>query len=106
MGGKSLGVAMSHAEVDGGTINGATIGQTTPAAVKCTELLASGNIGFYTVTSAIAQRVGAVQATLTLTTAVSGGFGHGTSAAYVAHLALLEEIRATLVALGLMKGEA
>jgi hypothetical protein len=41
---------------------------------------------------------------LTLTTATSGGFGFATSAAFSAFSAQLENIRASLVLLGLLKG--
>jgi hypothetical protein len=43
---------------------------------------------------------------LTLTTATSGGFGFSTSAAFNAAVAQLEELRASLVALGLHTGAA
>lgn len=66
---------------------------------------ATEKIGFYG-TTPIVQRSGATQAALTLTTATSGGFGFATSAAFNSFTAQLEEIRATLVALGLYKGSA
>jgi hypothetical protein len=43
---------------------------------------------------------------LTLTTATSGGFGFSTSAGFAAAIAQLEELRASLVALGLHTGAA
>jgi hypothetical protein len=43
-------------------------------------------------------------AALTLTTATSAGFGFSTSAAFAAFTAQLEEIRASLVELGLHNG--
>jgi hypothetical protein len=64
----------------------------------------SGKIGFYGLATPIVQRTGSSMTALTLTTAVSGGFGHGTSAAFAAHIAQIEEIRATLVALGIHAG--
>lgn len=82
MPGKALGVAMS------------VVGEST-----------SDPVGFYG-TNGITQRASSAQAALTLTTAVSGGYGFSTATAFTAATAQLEEIRATLVALGLMKGSA
>jgi hypothetical protein len=82
MPGKSLGVAMS------------VVGEST-----------SDPVGFYG-TDGIAQRASAAQSALTLTTATSAGFGFSTSGAFNAAVAQIEEIRATLVALGLMKGSS
>lgn len=62
-------------------------------------------ISFYGATP-IAQRAGAAQGTYTTTTTQSTGWGFATSTAADAASALLTEIRATLVALGLMKGAA
>jgi hypothetical protein len=62
-------------------------------------------VSLYGVTP-IAQRSGSSQVALVLTTAVSGGFGFGTSAAFATFTAQLEEIRATLAALGAFKGAA
>lgn len=61
-------------------------------------------VAFYGV-SGTTQRSGSAQATLTYTV-LSNGFGFTTSAQFIAALALLDEIRATLVALGLFKGGA
>jgi|ETNmetMinimDraft_26_1059896.scaffolds.fasta_scaffold538038_1 hypothetical protein len=69
----------------------------------CMGLTSSEKIGFYGTTT-IAQRSGSSQAALTLTTATSTGFGFSTSAGFDAFTAQIEEIRATLVALGLMAG--
>jgi len=82
MPGKALGVAMS------------VLGEST-----------SDPVGFYG-TNGIAQRASAAQAALTLTTATSAGFGYSTATAFNAAVAQMEEMRATLVALGLMKGSA
>ena len=116
----SLGVATSKAAIDNGTITGATInnsviGATTPVAGTFTNLTVTGNtalgdaitdtVGFYG-TAGIAQRASSAQAALTLTTATSAGFGYTTTGAFSAMNAQLEEIRATLVAFGLMKGAA
>lgn len=59
--------------------------------------------GFFTATP-ITQPTNAAQAALTLTTAASGGFGFTTSAAFNSFTAQLENIRASLVLLGLLKG--
>jgi len=80
MPGKALGVAMT------------VLGEST-----------SDPVGFYG-TSGIAQRSGASQSALTAVTA--GAVGFATTAGFSAFVAQLEEIRATLVALGLMKGSA
>ena len=82
MPGKALGVAMS------------VLGEST-----------SDPVGFYG-TNGIPQRASAAQAALTLTTATSAGFGYSTATAFNAAVAQMEEMRATLVALGLMKGSA
>jgi hypothetical protein len=85
--GRALGVAMSVMEFDGlSTSSGSTV-------------------GFYGVTR-VAQPANAAQAALTLTTATSNGFGFSTSAAFSAMTAQLENIRASLVLLGLLKGGA
>lgn len=82
MPGKALGVAMS------------VLGEST-----------TDPVGFYG-TAGISQRASASQAALTLTTATSAGVGFSTATAFNAAISQLEEIRATLVALGLMKGSA
>jgi hypothetical protein len=64
---------------------------------------ATDKLGFYGVTPVV-QPSGSAQSALTLTTATSGGFGFSTSAAFNAAVAQLEEIRASLVDLGLIKG--
>lgn len=66
---------------------------------------ASGSIGFFGVT-ATTRPADASQAALTLTTATSGGFGFSTATAFSAAMAQLENIRASLVTLGLIKGSA
>ena len=66
---------------------------------------ASGKVGFFGATP-IVQPAGAAQAALTLTTATSAGFGFSTATAFNAAIAQLEEIRASLVDLGLLKGSA
>lgn len=62
-------------------------------------------IGFYGVTPVV-QPSGSAQAALTLTTALSSGYGFTTATAFNAFTAQLEEIRASLVDLGLLKGSA
>lgn len=62
-------------------------------------------VGFFGTTPAD-QRASAAQAALTLTTATSGGYGFSTATAFSSFTSQLEEIRATLVELGLMKGSA
>lgn len=60
-------------------------------------------IGFFGVTP-VARPSGSAQAALTLVTATSNGFGFSTSAAFTAFINQLEEIRASLVDLGLLTG--
>lgn len=64
---------------------------------------ASSYVGFYGV-GPVTQPTNAAQAALTLTTAVSGGFGFSTATAFNSFAAQLENIRASLVLLGLLKG--
>ncbi len=66
-------------------------------------LNASQKVAFYGATP-ITQPTNSAQAALTLTTATSGGFGFSTSAAFNSFTAQLENIRANLVLLGLLKG--
>ena len=65
----------------------------------------SAKVGFYGYTP-IVQRSGASQGTFTTGMTQSTGYGFLTSTAADAAVALLTEIRATLVALGIMKGSA
>lgn len=85
--GRALGVSMSNPQLDGLSF---TSGST---------------VGFFGV-SQTTQPANAAQAALTLTTATSNGFGFSTSAAFNAFTAQLENIRASLVLLGLLKGSA
>jgi hypothetical protein len=62
-------------------------------------------VGFHG-TAPTAQRAGAAQAALTLTTATVGGTGFTTASGFTALIAQIEEIRAALVAKGLIKGAA
>lgn len=64
---------------------------------------ASDKLGFYGVTP-IVQPSGSAQAALTLTTATTAGFGFSSATAFNEAIAQLEEIRASLVALGLIAG--
>lgn len=85
--GRALGVAMSVQEFDGlATSTGSTV-------------------GFYGVTRTT-QPANAAQAALTLTTATATGYGFSTSTAFSSFTAQLENIRASLVLLGLLKGSA
>jgi hypothetical protein len=84
--------AQDYEQVTYNSPAGAMIGQS-----------ATEKIGFFGITPAI-QPTNAAQAALTATTAVSSGFGFTTSANFAAMLAQLENIRASLVTLGLLKG--
>lgn len=66
---------------------------------------ASSLISFYGVTPVV-QPSSASQAALTLTTGSTGGVGFTTTTAFSAFIAQLENIRASLVTLGLIKGSA
>lgn len=87
-------MATTYEQVTYNSPDGAVIGKSS------TE-----KIAFYGGTPAV-QRAEAAMGTLTLTTATSGGFGFVTATAFDAFTAQLEELRATLVALGLHKGSA
>lgn len=62
-------------------------------------------VAFYGATP-IAQRTGASQAALTITMVQTSGFGFSTTTQAAAFVAQVEEMRATLAALGLFKGGA
>jgi hypothetical protein len=66
---------------------------------------ATSLISFYGVTP-IVQPSSSAQAALTLTTSLQSGFGFTTSAGFNAFIAQLENIRASLVLLGLLKGSS
>jgi hypothetical protein len=84
------------ASTDGST----TGGLNSPISIGASN---SSLISFYGVTP-IVRPTSSAQAALTLTTATSGGFGFSTSAAFNSFSAQLENIRASLVLLGLLKG--
>jgi len=60
-------------------------------------------VGFWGI-APITQPTNSAQAALTLVTAMSANFGFSTSAAFNAFTAQLENIRANLVLMGLLKG--
>lgn len=86
--------AQDYEQVTYNSPDGAQMGQS-----------ATEKIAFYGSTP-IVQRSGSSQGALTLTTALSSGYGFTTATAFNAFTAQLEEIRATLAALGLFKGSA
>lgn len=116
----AIGVAYSDQAISSGTVDGSPVGATTASTGAFTTLSASGaatlngnvaagnattdTVAFYGV-SGTTQRASAVQATLTYTV-LSNGFGFTTSAQFIAAMAALDEIMATLTALGLWKGAA
>lgn len=118
---KAVGVAFSDPELSGGTINDTPVGATTASTGAFTTLTASGattlngnvacgnavgdTVAFYGVAGST-QRASAKQAALTLVTANTNGYAFTTAAAFTSFIDQLEEMRATLVALGLMKGSA
>lgn len=62
-------------------------------------------VGFYGVTP-IVRPASAVQAAVTAVTATVGGVGFVTTAGFTSFVAQVENIRSSLVALGLLKGSA
>lgn len=80
-------------------------GKTTGVATTVLGEMTTDPVGFYG-TNGVAQRSGSSQAALTLTTSLQSGFGFTTSAGLVALLAQVEEIRATMAAMGQFKGAA
>lgn len=79
-----------------------TYGSPSGAQMGCS---ATEKIGFFG-TTPIVQRSGSTQAALTITTGTSSGFSFTTTTAFSNFVAQVEEIRATLAALGLFKGAA
>jgi hypothetical protein len=106
--GKGLGVSMSIAAIEGGTISGVALsgntnaGGTTTAQTLLTTTTAS-TVGFFGA-AAVVQPANAAQAALTLTTATASGVGFSSTTGFNAFIAQLENIRASLVLLGLLKG--
>jgi hypothetical protein len=113
MGEKTLGVATDKAQINSGTIAGATIdncviGGTTAVAGTFTALTATGNAALGDATSdtfalygktPISQRAGAAQATSLVGTASSADVTTDLKAAII-------EIQNTLIAIGAFKGAA
>jgi hypothetical protein len=64
---------------------------------------ATEKVGFWGITPVV-QPTNAAQAALTLTTALTGGQGFTTATAFNAFTAQLENIRASLVLCGILKG--
>lgn len=85
--GRALGVSMSNPQLDGLSF---TSGST---------------MGFFGVAQ-IAQPANAAQAALTAVTATVCGYGFPSATAFNSFIAQLENIRASLVLLGLLKGSA
>ena len=81
-------------ELSDGRPDGVSVGQAV-----------ADKVGFHG-TAPSAQRSGATQAALTVATMSLGGYGWATSAGAEAAHALLVEIRAALVAKGIIKGAA
>ena len=95
---KSIGVAFRDQDLEGSTISSSTVDGSTVGA-------SGGTAGFFG-TTPTTQPADASQAALTLTTATTAGIGFSTVTAFDAFTAQLENIRASLVALGLLKGSA
>lgn len=78
------------------------IGLGSPITVGTDE---TSLVAFYGATPVV-QPSNASQAALTLTTALASGYGFTSATAFNAFIAQLENIRASLVTLGLLKGSA
>lgn len=86
---------------DGNTSETMNVGRSSvPVKVQPS---ATGSLSFYGV-AVTTQPTNAAQAALTLTTGLTGGIGFTTTTAFSAFTAQLENIRASLVLLGLIKG--
>lgn len=88
------GPAVTTGSIDTGLGSPQTIGTT-----------AASLVAFYGVTP-IVQPASAVQAAVTAVTATVGGVGFVTTAGFTSFVAQVENIRASLVLLGLLKGAA
>ena len=86
--------AEDYEQVTYNSPDGAMIGQS-----------ATEKVGFFGITP-IVQPADAAQGALTVTTATTAGYGFSTSAGFNAFIAQLENLRAELVLLGLIKGSA
>jgi hypothetical protein len=84
------------------TTGDTSTGQSSPWEAGTNE---DSYVGFYGV-GPVQQPANAAQAALTLTTALSSGYGFTSATAFNAFTAQLENIRASLVLLGLLKGSA
>lgn len=93
--GLPIGYPLTRANIESGVITGITAFATTTAST----------VGFYGADRTV-QPADANQAALTFTTALTGGVGFTTATAFSALTAQLENIRASLVLLGLLKGSA
>lgn len=82
------------------TTGDTSTGQSSPWEAGTNE---DSYVGFYGV-GPVTQPTNAAQAALTLTTGLTGGVGFTTTTAFTAFIAQLENIRASLVLLGLLKG--
>ncbi len=113
--GRALGVSQSKVDIDGGTIRGVTLTSSTVSGNSQTNgtirgitalgTTSAATIGFFGITSAT-QPANAAQAALTAVTGSTGGIGFTTTTGFSAFIAQLENIRASLVLLGLLKGSA
>lgn len=86
--GRALGVAMSVQQFDEISMSGT-----------------GSRAGFFGVAT-VTQPANAAQAALTLVTSIGGGYGFTSATAFNAFTAQLENMRASLVLLGLLKGSA
>lgn len=84
--------AQDYEQLSYGAPSGAMLGKS-----------ATEKVGFFGITP-VTQPTNAAQAALTLTTATTAGFGFANATAFNAFIAQLENIRASLVLLGLIKG--
>lgn len=97
---------ISGAAIIGGTITAPTVASATMTGTnRIATLIVSAGAAFFSVTAAVAQPSGAAQAAVATTAATTGAATYGlTSAQANGVVTLVNQLRADLVTLGLIKG--
>lgn len=116
---KAVGVAFSDPILSGGTIDNTVIGGTTAAAITGTVVTASTSaaltspmigasatdtVGFFGTTKAVQPTSGNEAAVLTVAAVTVAGYSFVTAGQANGIVTLLNQLRADLVTLGLIKG--
>lgn len=100
---KAVGVAYSDPAIDGGTIENTPIGQTTPAAITGTTVIATTLTSTtFAMAGLAAASASTTVAALTLTTSLQSGFGWTTSAGHAAAVAAINSLISCVKDKGLM----